>query len=189
MAGRRRRGGCGGCGCLILLLLLAIAVWAALVPLGLLQRLGLRPSAAERMLAGPPDESAAEEILAGLKAAGLSTQGVRLYVMPLVGSKETAAIAVLDAAQGFGAGVPDQDALLRYLDKLATGDTADRLGISRVAVSYQDAQGKAVLMLTGATKDIQSFASGQLSQEEFLKRLHANIDPGWFLKEVQSGVY
>ncbi len=138
MAGQRRRGGCRGCGCLVLLLVLLLLVWAALVPLRLLQRLGLQESAAERMLANPPHEAAAEALLSDVKAAGLSTQGVRLYVIPLAGSEEIAAIAVLDAAQGFGADVADQDALLRYLDKLAAGDTTSRLGITRLAVTYQD---------------------------------------------------
>jgi hypothetical protein len=137
------------------------------------------------MLAGPPDESAAAELLAQVQAAGLSTKGVRMYVIPLTGSEETAAIAVLDAAQGFGADVPDQDLILRYLDKLATGGTIGRLGIARVAVTYQDEQGTALLTLTGATKDIQDFANGRISQDEFLKLLHANLDPGWLLKEVR----
>lgn len=186
MATERRRGGCRGCALLMLLLLLLIAAWAALIPLRLLQRLGLRPSTAERMLAGPPDEAAAAEILAGLRAAGLSTRGVRLYVIPLTGSDETVAIAVLDAAQGFGTDVPDQDMVLRYLDKLATGSVISRLGIARVAVTYQDEQGRALLTLTGATKDIQDFGQGRMTQDEFLKRLHANIDLGWLLKEVRS---
>ena len=188
MADRRRRGGCGSCGCLILLLLLVVVVWAALIPLGLLQRLGLRPSAAERMLAGPPDEAAAAELLAQVRAAGLSTQGVRLYVMPLTGSTETAAIAILDAARGFGADVPDQDVMLRYLDKLTSGEAVNRLGITRVAVTYQDADGTALLTLTGATKDIQDFSSGRTSQEEFLEQLDANIDLDWLLREARSEI-
>jgi len=186
MAGTRRRSGCRGCGCFFLLLVLLVAIWAALIPLRLLERVGLRDSAAGRMLSNPPDEEAAAELLAGMQAAGLATKGVRLYVMPLAGSEEVAAIAVLDAVQGFGADVPDQDAILRYLKELATGEAIDRLGITRVAVTYQDEEGRALLTLTGATNDIQDFASGRIGQDEFLKLLHANIDPAWLLKEVRS---
>ena len=185
--GRRRRGGCGGCGCLFLLLLLVIALWAAFFPLRLLERIGVRESAAERLLSGPPDEKAAQEMLAGMAEAGLSTRGVRLYVLPFTGSNERAAFAVLDAGQGFGEGDTwHEDALLRYLEKLAAGDAADKLGVTRVAVTYQDEQGKEILTLTGAVRDIRAFGSGQLTQEEFLKRLHANLDAGWFLREVQK---
>jgi hypothetical protein len=99
------------------------------------------------------------------------------------------AFAVLDAAQGFGAGTADQDAVLRYLEKLATGEAINRLGITRVAVTYQDEEGSALLTLTGATKDIQDFAQGRIEQDEFLERLHANMDPAWLLKEVRDADY
>ena len=188
MAVKGRRGGCRGCGCVLLVITLVVVIWALLVPLRVLERVGLRESVAERMLASAPDETAGAELLADVKTAGLSTRGVRLYVMPLVGSDETVALAVLDAAQGFGADVPDQDMLLRYLDTLAAGEAISRLGIARVAVTYQDEEGRALLTLTGATQDIQDFARGRISQEEFLQLLHANIDSAWLLKEVQSGI-
>jgi hypothetical protein len=48
MAGTGRRGGCRGCGCFLLLLVVVVAIWGALIPLRVLERVELRESAAGR---------------------------------------------------------------------------------------------------------------------------------------------
>jgi hypothetical protein len=139
------------------------------------------------MLSGPPDWEAAEELMGVLAQSGMTTRGLQLYVMPLTGTDETAAIAVLDASRGFGTGEhASQDALLRTMDRLAASDAVDRLGITRVAVSYRDTDGKELIVLTGTTEDVRAFAAGALSQKEYLDRLHADVDLRWLTEQVQK---
>lgn len=176
MARRGRRRGCGGCGLVLLLVLLLVLAWVVLVPLGLLQRLGLRESAAETLLAGTPDREAAGLLLERMAAAGLNTQGVRLYVLPLADTGETAAFVLVDASQGFRFGQLGEDnAVLGYLGELALS-SAEELEIDRLALQYIDSDGAPLLTVTAPTNALQAYARGRLDSEGLLEQLNVDFD-------------
>jgi len=165
------------CGCLVGIVVILLLIWLAVVRFHALERLGLRQSAAERLLSGPPDREAADDLRVQLESAGIRTLGMELYVLPVTGQAHYLAIAVLDPSDGFRYDLgEDPDLFLRYLKELGAGDTAEGLGIGRVAVDFRDEYGDSVLTVTAATDAIHDYAGGRISRQEFLRQVSAAAD-------------
>jgi hypothetical protein len=183
---RRRRGwliGCGG----VLLVLLLLCGWMAAVRWGVLERLGLRESVAERVFAGPPDREASAALMASLQRSGMNTQGVEVHVLPMAGYEGSAAILVLDASKGFnldtwfgagsdGAGDAFNEATLK------------ELGVTRLAFDYVDARGESIVTLSAATEDLDALgdevADAESAQRALLRALKGRIDIPGLIREV-----
>lgn len=189
MARRRKRRGCLGWGCLVVGSLLLVVVlligWIAAVQFRVPERLGLRKRPAERLLSGTPDREAAEAFLAEFEEAGVSTEGMALYVIPVEGKGYNLAVAVLDASQGFRferAG--EDDVVLGYFKRLATGEAADEYRMGRVAIHYLDENGEALLSMTAPTEAIQRFARGEIGRQELMQAMERKIDLESLSREV-----
>jgi hypothetical protein len=181
----RRQGGCFRCGCLGGILLLLLALWAALLPLHGLERLGLRRSPSERLLSGPPDREAALELRDALTMAGINTQGISIYVLPVNGTDHTMAVAVLDPSEGFRTDADaGEDVLAGYLEALTGGDVAGYYNIERVVLSIRDAYGDPSLTVTAPTEAIQKFATGGITREDFLQEAFMQADWLTLISEV-----
>lgn len=177
------------CGCwaglgLLTVIVLLMGAGAALffrVP----ERLGIRKSAAERLLAQTPDREAATAILADLKKAGVDIMGVDLYILPYKEKEGSIAYAVLDASQGFDfRGVKQDDPVADYLTKLATGEASEKYGIERVALEYRGQSGASLLTITASTDTLVGFANGTVSKEQFLQGVDAGGNLPAFIQEV-----
>ena len=187
----RRRWGCCSlrCGCLTIsaflgVLAILVGVGAALyfrVP----ERLGLRESAADRLLSGAPDREAAAAILTDLEEAGVNTQGVELWVLPISGKGGILAYAILDSSQGFTfEDVSSDDPVTDYLIQLAAGDAAEEYGIERVAFDYLGESGDSLLVITASTEAISGFTAGTIDRSQFLKEVEAKADLPALVQEV-----
>jgi hypothetical protein len=150
-----------------------VVLWRSEIP----KRLGVRQSPAQRLLSGPPDRYAAQQIVDELAAAGLDTQGMWVYVLPIEGQSYRAAYAVLDASQGFeferGSG---EDVVVDQLIRLATSDAAAAQNIGRIAIDYRDREGNQVISLTAPTDAIRAYARGEIGQEAFMASLEGQVD-------------
>lgn len=179
----RRRGGCRTCGCYIpgclVLVLLLLVGWVLAVQAGLPQKAGLLKPPTQRLLSLTPDREAGAALQAELQRGGFPINGVTITVYPGKGNNPNLAVAVLDAREGFSFGSGGDDAILDTLKRLATGDTATKYGIGRVAMHYIDAEGRDLISLTASTDATRSFANGQLSRDGFLKAIDGKVDlPG-----------
>jgi hypothetical protein len=175
-----RRRGCWWCGCLsagaILAVLLVVSgaiAWNSNLP----ERLGVRQSPAQRLLSGPPDREAAQQIVDDMAAAGMDTRGMWVYVLPVEGQTYRVAYAVLDAGEGFHFGRGREgDAVLDYLVQLASGESVDALNIGRVGIDYRDEEGNPVIALTAPTAVIQAYARSEIPQEALMASLEGKLE-------------
>lgn len=181
MGEQRKRNGCLRCGCLsaigatvlVLLVVGGVIAWNSNLP----ERLGVRESPAQRLLSGPPDRQAAQQIMDDLAAAGVDTRGMWIYVLPVENKPYRVAYAVLDAAEGFhfergGGG----DAVLDHLVQLASGGSIDALNIGRIGIDYRDEEGNPVIALTAPTAVIQAYGRGEIPPEALMSSLEGKLD-------------
>jgi hypothetical protein len=178
---QRRRSGCLWCGCLsaagaIVVVLLAVGgliAWRSNLP----ERLGVRTSLAQRLLSGPPDRQAAQQIVDDLAGAGVDTRGMWVYVLPVEGKPYRVAYAVLDAGEGFHFGREGEgDAVLDYLVQLASGESIAALNIGRIGIDYRDEEGNPVIALTAPTAVIQAYARAEIQPEALMASLEGKLD-------------
>lgn len=182
METKKRRRGCGGCLIVFLVIVLLLTGWVAAVHWGLLEKLGLRQPAAERLFAPPPDREATDALTSMLQQEGMDTQGMSVYVLPMAGRDGSVAILTLDASQGFdaerwfggGAG---------GLDEFFDSDTLEDLNITRLAFDYVDDRGKSIVTLTVPT-EVLSQDEGEMTEKEFLKAVMGRIDIPGLIREV-----
>ncbi|MHB1319622.1 MAG: hypothetical protein ACYCYF_13485, partial [Anaerolineae bacterium] len=192
---KRPRGCLIGCGAALLILLL-LCGWMAAVRWGVLEKLGLRESVAERVFAGPPDREAAAALTASLQAAGMNTQGVSVHVLPMTGYEGSAAIVVLDASKGFDLdtwfGGGSTGGFDEGTDDAFDPDTLEELGVTRLAFDYVDSSGKSIVTLTAATEDLAALREGEgeddaedvANQRALVRSLKGRIDIPGLIREV-----
>lgn len=172
----KRRRGCGGCLTVFLVIVLALTAWVLVVHTGLLEKLGLRQPAAERLFAPPPDREAADILTGKLQQDGMDMQGVSVHVLPMAGKNGSVALLTLDASQGldleqaFGS---EGGGMGGVFDP----DTLNDLNITRVAFDYVDDTGKSIATLTVPTEVLES--SEEMDEKQFLRSVMGRIDiPG-----------
>ena len=175
----RRRHGCLRAGCLVVgiafLVVLALVGWVYARQSGLIARAGLAQPPEQRLLGGRPNAVAAAALKAQLLAGGFSDAGLNVVVMPVTGKGYSLAVAVMDVSQGFHAEA-SSDVLLDCIKLLGTSDAATQYAIARVAVHFYDETGHKVVSLTAATPDIQAYAAGQITRDEFLQAMEGRVE-------------
>jgi len=180
--------GCCGWGCLVMLILLAVvvvSVGGAAMFFRVPQQLGLVTSAADRLLSGTPDWEGTKALKDELTKAGIDTQGMDIYVIPMAGKGGSLAVATLDASKGFHfESAAGRDPIIDYMAKLSSGDAAKQAGIERVAIDYRDLTGQSLVTLTAPTDAISRFAQGTVSREQFMQKLEGKANWPAFFQEV-----
>jgi hypothetical protein len=187
---RRRGCGCFGTGCLVVLVvLLLVAALGGALALRVPAQLGIWPSG-ERLLAGTPDRPAAAAILAELKADGIDTTGLSLYVMPVEGQDGTLAYAVLDTSAGFTfpeATTSGRNPIPDMIVRLAEGRAATDAGVAAVAVEYRDPTGTPAGVLVARRAAIADFAAGRIDEAGVSQALHGTFNPAAALTVLGGG--
>jgi len=172
------RYGCWALGLATLGFVLIVGLLAAIyfkVP----ERIGLTKPATERLLSGEPDRQAAAMIMDDLQAAGMDTQGMWLYVIPIEGTGYQLAYMHLDASSGFNFVTGgDSDAITDTFIRLATSGAAQEYNIGRISLDYRDEAGEQLVGLTAPTQSIEQFANGSISRQEFMQDLEGKMDLG-----------
>lgn len=183
------RTGCGLIGWLFLILLL-VGGWMFAVNSDIPERLGLRKPPAERLLSGEPDRASADAILSALTEAGLDTQGVRLYVLPVEGQNTQIAYAVLEASEGFTFDYSDnEDAMTGLLVRMATSEAVTNARIERVAIDYRNTTGDQVAVFTAPVSVLRAYAEGRASAEDVSNALDVGFNTAemyeWYREALQ----
>jgi hypothetical protein len=175
----RRSRGCFGWGCLVVLgALVLLLACGGLTYFRLPERAGLYQPRAERLLSATPDHAAARSLVADLQRSGIDTRGVQVFVVPIAGTEDSAAMAVLDASQGFQFRRQSSvDPVTDFLAQLATSPTAAGSGIKRVGVDYRGADGASVMTMAASSDAVSAYASGRLTKRQFLEKAELHFDP------------
>ncbi|MDA2922293.1 hypothetical protein MYX07_03440 [Patescibacteria group bacterium AH-259-L07] len=154
------------------------------------QKIGIIKSPAERLLAGTPDRDGAKTLLSEVAAAGLNTEGIDLYVIPFIDTGENLAIAVLNESEGFSFNrSTGHNPIIQTMIDLVTGDTAQKLNVTRLSLEYRDESSQSLMTLSASTYDIKRFASGTMTQQEFMNVLEGNINYPAILSTQISSMY
>ncbi|OGN99890.1 MAG: hypothetical protein A2Y90_03605 [Chloroflexi bacterium RBG_13_52_12] len=160
-------------GCLIVLLIVVIILAVgAIIIFRVPEKIGLVKSPAEKLYTQPNDAEKAAIVMESFQAAGLNTQGVEVYVMPVAGTDHNTALIVLDASKGFSfnsSGITDP-----IDDFIAVAVQAQQQGINRAAVTYYDEKGKELLTVTVPTGDVVAYSQGGLTDRQLME----NVDIG-----------
>ena len=133
------------------------------------EKIGLVKSPAEKLYTQPNDAEKAAVVLDSLQEAGLNTQGVEVYVMPVAGTDHNTAFIVLDASKGFSfdnSGITDP-----IDDFIAVAAQAQLQGINRAAVTYYDENGKELLTLTLPTADVVAYSQGKITDRQLMEQV------------------
>ena len=178
---QKKRRGCCGWGCLVvgggLVVLLLLLGWIGARETGLLARVGLEESVAERVLSDEPDRATARAIMNEIKDEGIDTEGLYIYVLPFKDSSQQLAYAVLDAGAGFTfSHSGEYDALTYMLLRLADSEAARAANIARVAIDYRSEAGDQVVVITAPVDKLRAFARGEIGEEELNEALDADFD-------------
>jgi hypothetical protein len=181
MAETRKKQGCWRCGCLVigipLLILLLLAGYAAAVYFKVPERLGLKQPPAEHLLSSTPDRVAAAEIMDELQAAGVRTEGLSLYVLPVEGRDYNLVVAVLDESQGFKfEGLGGEDVMVEFFKSLALGDASQKHNVGRVAIHYVNNEGVTKVSMTAPTQAIRDYAAGRITRAALLQAIEGKVD-------------
>ncbi|MDO8649628.1 MAG: hypothetical protein Q7R81_07690 [Candidatus Peregrinibacteria bacterium] len=174
----KKRGGCRrlfrGCLWFLLILLILVGLIAALfyrVP----ERLGLGSTRAEKLLSPTPDRVASAKMLDEATAAGLSANGVHLYVLPMKDGSASIAFAILRATEGFAFARGQRDPVIQTLVTLGTTATARQSGVAVVGLEFYDEKGRSYMTIAARTEDIQKVAQGQITDEEFMRIAYGDV--------------
>jgi hypothetical protein len=161
-------------GKIILYLFLLIIVVAAALFFRMPQKIGLYKSPAEQLFTVTPDREKAAVVMADLQAAGLNTQGVEVYVLPVSGTDDNVAMVVLDASKGFNfasSGSADP-----VTDFLTVASNAQKQGINRAAVVYYDANGKPLVTATLPTDAAVAYSQGKITDRQLMEKVDVGTD-------------
>ncbi len=178
----------GGVKLIILFLFLGIIVLGiggtAGIWFGIPKKIGLGGGNADTVLAGAPDRAAAQQVTQAFQAAGYSTTGTELYMVPVAGTTESMAILVLDESQGFtftrsGTGDPVKD----FANALAN---AQDVNVKRAAIVYRGADGEEVATVTSSMDDLKAYAQGSMTPQQLGAKLDVSYTPSKVLTVLQE---
>ncbi len=159
------------------MVLVLLVGWVAARETGLMARVGLEKSTAERVLGEEPDRATARAIKSEIKDAGINTEGMYITVLPFKGTTQQLAYAVLDASAGFTfSHSGEYDAITDTLLRLADSEAARAGNIARVAIDYRNEAGDQVVVITAPVDKLQAFARGEISEEALSESFDADFD-------------
>jgi uncharacterized protein (UPF0333 family) len=170
-------------GKIILLVIVLVIGVGALMFFKVPQNIGLIKSPAEKMFATTPDRAKAATIMTNLQQAGLNTNGVEVYVMPVAGTDHNVAMVVLDASKGFDIGASKSADPVKDFLKVVSAAQAD--GVNRAAVVYYNENGKALVTATVPTADALAFSQGKITSQQLMKKVDVGAnDVAGFISEI-----
>ena len=155
-----------------LLLLVATIVVAVLV----LRALGISGRSAKYVYQQAPDLVASQQLSQALDER--SIVGVSVYVIPLKGQDKQGAFIILDASKGYTGLSPlegSDEVFVNLLRDLTYRNRTKNLRISHLTVEYRDEQGIPLMSFTVDQEDVERYADGLITQEEFSALVHFNL--------------
>ncbi len=164
-------------GKIILILFVLLILVAAALYFRIPQKIGLIKSPADQLFTMTPDSEKAAVIMDNLVAAGMSINGVEVYVLPVAGTDDNVAMVVLDASKGFDfnnyySADPVKDFLMIISE-------AQQDGVNRAAVAYYDEQGRQLVAATVPTDAVMSYSQGTITDSQLMEKVDVGTDDIW----------
>jgi hypothetical protein len=164
-------------GKIILLLFVLIILAGAALYFRIPQKIGLIKSPADQLFTMTPDSEKAAVVMEDLTAAGLKTNGVEVYVLPVAGTDDNVAMVVLDASKGFD--FSSYGGTDPVKDFLTVVSKAQQEGINRAAVTYYDEQGRQLVAATVPTDAVLAYSQGKLTDSQLMEKVDVGTDDLW----------
>lgn len=142
----------------------------------ILQELGIFGRPAEVVYQLAPDPVASQQLNQVLIDRNIP--GVRVFVIPMKGQTTQGAFVILDASKGYTGLSPLDDSsgvFLSLLQDLTLRNRQENLRITHVTVDYRDEQGISILSFTVDQADVEKYADGLISQEDFYQAVHLDF--------------
>lgn len=168
----------GGCLTCFIVLCAGFACIGGTIFVGpiILEKLGFIGRQAKDVYQYAPDIVASQQLEQVF--ADKNIAGVRVYVIPINGEVTQGAFIILDSSKGYsGLGPIDarNDVFFSLLKDLSLRNSQENLRISHATVDYRDENGESLISFTVDQKDIDSYANGKISREQFISRVHLNL--------------
>lgn len=142
----------------------------------------LMPSPAKKLLNGTPYRAEAALVLQEAATSGMSTEGVSLHILPIKGTNQTVAYAILDASQGFTfQRLGGLDPVSSMMSAFLTGNQAQQMNIKQVSIDYHNDEGKQLFVASAPARAILSFINGDIDQDAFAAQLDGDVNGPNFL--------
>jgi hypothetical protein len=158
-----------------------------------LQRLGVFGRQAKDVYQLAPDPVASEQLSQAF--AERDIVGVSVYVIPIMGEATQGAFIILDESEGYTGLSPTDDSNEVFIDllrDLTERNRKENLRISHLTVDYRDEQGESLLAFTVDQENVEQYADGLITKEEFFEFVHfdlvdtlRNMGADELLEEVQ----
>jgi hypothetical protein len=187
VAPKKSRRGCIGCaGCLIgIFILIAICGGTFFLGPSLLRSAGLVQPDAEELYSGAPDPVASQAVEEVLLDAGI--EGASAIVIPTKGRNGQLAVISFDSSTKFRESGKEaaEETFMKTLSGLSEAN-AKGLKLERAVASYNDDKGDPLLALTAPQSAIESYSAGQMSRNEFLREVDADLSALFNPERIQS---
>jgi hypothetical protein len=164
-------------GKIILLIFVLIILAAVLQYFRIPQKIGLIKAPADVLFTMTPDSEKAAVIMQNLSLAGLNTEGVEVYVLPVAGTDDNVAMIVLDASKGFS--FNNYSSVDPVKDFLTVISQAQQDGINRAAVTYFDEEGRQLVAATVPTDVVIAYSQGNLTDNQLMEKVDVGTDDLW----------
>jgi hypothetical protein len=167
-----------GClGCLGLLGISAICL-AGIFFLGpsIFSTLGVFGQEAEEVYEQAPDPFASAQLSQVFEERDIP--GVRVYVIPIKDEPTQGAFIILDSSDGYTGLSPladNDDVFIELLQDLTRRSRQENLQIAHVTIDFRDEQGDTAMAFTVQQSDVEAFADGESTQDEFFGKVHFDL--------------
>lgn len=171
----RGPGWCLGCLAIIVVSIVCLVCILFITPL-LFRQLGIFGREASEVYELAPDLVASEQVSQAF--ARRNIPGVRVYVIPIKGETTQGAFIILDSSAGYSGLSPlddSDDVFVGLLQDLSRRNREENLRISHVTVDYRDEEGNTMLAFTVDQEDVESYAAGSISRNEFFKLVQFDL--------------
>ncbi|MCJ7432066.1 MAG: hypothetical protein MUO77_01120 [Anaerolineales bacterium] len=166
---------CLGCLTIMIVSILCLACIVLFTP-PLFRMLGIFGREASEVYELSPDPIASEQLSQAFTERNIP--GVRVYVIPIKGKTSQGAFIILDPSDGYSGLSPledSDDVFIELLQDLTLRNRDENLRISHVTVDYRDEEGNTTLAFTVNQEDVEAYADGLMSQDEFFKVVHFDL--------------
>ena len=172
--GKKKKGGCLSSVLILALLIGAATLWLLRVP----QKMGWVKNASAEMISLSPERLTSEEMVLEAKEKGFKDINVEVYVFPRPGTDESSLLAVYDFSKRrveFSR-VSERQPVIDTMLLLGSGKKAEEHKVTYIGLEFHDERGKFLLSASASTEDVRALRDGNLTEEEFRKRMGVRAD-------------
>lgn len=176
--------GCLGCaGAIVVIIALCAAAWF-LAPT-VMTALGLSSPGAEELYSGAPDLFAGRAVEEVLVDSGV--EGASVTVIPIKGSDGQLAVITLHDASSinWSESGSAEEGFLHTVQALSRAN-GQGLRVERAVIDVRGENGQPFIAITASQDSIDAYANGEISRDEFVASVDADLDSLLDLVDLQA---